>query len=173
MLDFALATQIKMHEVPFNLVPELWDKFSCDGIDLSTIKWKETKFLTEDGKSLNTGMKSLPNDKGGIYLFYVKCDILPEVSNYLMYIGRARITENHSLRVRCRKYFYEYSHNNERPKIQRLVEQWGKNLYLKYIELEDNDLITRLEKCLISSILPPSNDDFVDKKVNAAKKAFN
>jgi len=120
MYDF--AEKIKLHEVEFELVPELWERFRCDGIDLNCITWNETKFLSDDGRTLNEGMNLLPNDKGGIYIFYVKCGILPNISNYLMYIGKADITERNSLRVRCKKYFGEYKSKEGRPKIQRLVQ---------------------------------------------------
>jgi excinuclease UvrABC nuclease subunit len=90
-----------------------------------------------------------------------------------MYIGKADITERNSLRVRCKKYFGEYKSKEGRPKIQRLVKYWGKYLHLKYIELDDNNLIKRLEINLINSILPPFNDYIPDKKTRDAKKAFS
>lgn len=170
VIDF--ACRMHNHQVSFHLFPELWEEFSCVGIDLGTIGWMETKFLSDDGSKLNDGMSNLPNDKGGIYIFYTKCNVLPGISNYLMYIGRARITDSHSLRVRCRKYFGEYTRDDGRPKIQRMIGQWGKYLYLKYIALEDNDLITRLEASLIKSIVPPFNDEIPDKKIKEAVKAF-
>jgi hypothetical protein len=170
---FDLAAQIELHRVDFRLFPELWDKFCCDGIDLNTVMWKEIKFLSNDGTTLNDEMSSLPSDKGGIYIFYAKCNVLPGISNYLMYIGRAKITENHSLKVRCRKYFYEYTDDNGRPKIRRLVNQWGRYLFIKYIELDDNNLIDKLEAGLINSILPPFNDTIPEKKIRDAVKAFN
>lgn len=170
VIDFAY--RMHNHQVSFHIFPELWEEFLCEGIDLGSISWMETKFLSEDGAELNDGMSNLPNDKGGIYVFYTKCNVLPGISNYLMYIGRARVTDDHNLRVRCRKYFGEYSRENGRPKIQRMIGQWGKHLYLKYIALDDNDLITRLEASLIKSIVPPFNDDIPDKKIKAAVKAF-
>lgn len=171
MLDF--AEKVKLHNVNFNLVPELWESFCCEGIDLDSIAWSETKFLSDDGNALNEGMRNLPDNMGGIYLFYVKCNVLAGISNYLMYIGKANITEQNSLRVRCRKYFYEYSDEDGRPKIKRLVKQWGNYLYLKYIGLDDNYLIDRLETSLINCILPPFNDFIPEKRIRDAVKAFN
>lgn len=171
-METDFACRMHNHEVEFHLFPELWDAFLCEGIDLSSITWTETKFLSDDGKALNEGMSNIPNDKGGIYLFYAKCNVLPGISNYLMYIGRAKVTNSHNLRVRCRRYFGEYNRDNGRPKIQRMIGQWGKYLYLKYFAIEDNDLITRLEASLIKSIVPPFNDEIPDKRVKAAVSAF-
>lgn len=170
MFDF--AEKIELHKVYFSLFPELWESFHCDGIDLDTVTWSETKFLSDDGTSLNEGMDNLPNNKGGIYIFCAKCGILPGTSNYLMYIGRAKVTGTHSLKVRCRKYFSEYQNEDGRPKIRRLVKQWGKYLYLKYIELDNNELIERLEASLINSILPPFNDVIPEKRTRDAVKMF-
>jgi hypothetical protein len=49
---FDFAAQIELHKVDFKLFPELWDKFCCDGIDLNTVKWRETKFLSYDCTAL-------------------------------------------------------------------------------------------------------------------------
>lgn len=168
-----LGEQINNYKMYFNLVPKLWDDFRCDCIDLNAVTWHKCKFLNSDGSELSNEMKNLPNNKGGIYLFFVKPPVIPGLSKYLMYIGRAKLTDKHNLRVRCTKYFTEYHSEKSRPKIARLLSYWGKYLYVYYIELEDNALIDELEAILINSLLPPCNDYIPAKTIRAAVKAFD
>lgn len=170
---FDFADSLHRTEISFTLSPDLWRQFSFNDIDFNTVSWLECKFLNADGTGLNNEMNSLPKTRGGIYLFYVKAGIIPGISDYLMYIGKAETTNRNSLSVRCKKYYREYTHKDCRPKINRLISIWGEYLYLKYIPLDDNELIVRLEKALINSLLPPCNDYIPDKKIRQAKKAFD
>lgn len=165
---------MQKHAVQFMLYPINWTKFrSAKRLNIRKAYWKETKYLNEKGNDLNSGIKTITNKSGGIYLFIVKSDILPTISEYLVYIGRAQITPNHNLRVRVKKYFREYLSTNERPKITRMMLYWQRQLYLKYVEINDNKIIRTLETRLINTLLPPFNDLIPDKKIRKAIKAFS
>ena len=84
-----------------------------------------------------------------------------------MYIGRAKKTEKQNLRKRCKEYYSE-----ERPKIGRLLRSCWKYIYIKYLPLEDNVLIDRVEAELINTILPPCNDKIPNKVIQNTIKAF-
>jgi excinuclease UvrABC nuclease subunit len=164
-----LGKQIQCSKVPYVICPQLWNTLCILPSALS----KEIKYLNDDGTDLNPMVQSLPKDKGGVYLFYVKSGVLPCLADYLMYIGRALKTDNQNLRKRCKEYFQKYSRDAEqRPKIKHLMEQWGNYLYLRYVELEDNHLIIEYESHLINSLLPPFNDMIPDQIIRAAQKAF-
>ena len=167
-----LSDHIKIHCEDFILYPGLWKEFDHSLIDLSVIQWKEIKFLNEDGDDLNPLVKSITEEKGGIYLFMIKSNVLVGISEYLVYIGRAQKTDTHNLRVRLRKYYYEYFGKYGRPKVTRMINKWGPYLYLKYFELEDNDLVVMLEAELINSVLPPFNDEIPKKRIRDAVNAF-
>lgn len=174
MLDyFDLADSLNRTRILFTLSPDLWRAFSFNNIDLNAVSWSECKFLNDDGTGLNDEMNSLPKNIGGIYLFCVKSNVIPGISDYLMYIGKAETTNRNSLNVRCKKYYQEYRRIDRRAKIGRLIDVWGEYLYLKYIELDDNEMIVRLEKALINALLPPINDYIPDKRIRQAKKAFD
>jgi hypothetical protein len=168
-----LGRTIHDHEVKFRLYPELWENFEFDEFDLTTVTWHECKFLNSDGNGLSIEMSNLPNDKGGIYFFVARSAVLPEICNYLMYIGRSKCTKAQSLKRRCRNYFTEYNSEECRPRIYRLIKLWGEYLYLRYIELEDNRIIDELEAALINSLLPPFNFVVPNKKIRAAIRAFD
>lgn len=86
-------------------------------------------------------------------------------------IGRSWLTEHQHLKKRVRSYFQKYA--VERPKIKRMIKYWGPHLFIRYIELTDNDIINEIEEKLINSILPPFNDKIPDKKIKQAVSAFN
>lgn len=155
-------------KIPFTINPVLWDSFSERVRLIVNNDWKEIKFLDGVDK-INPMITSLPDNMGGIYLFIAKPDFIPNTHMYLMYIGRARLTSNQNLRKRCREYI-----NDNRPKVTRMISNWGKYLYIKYLPLDiDNNLIDEVEAELINKILPPFNSMIPDQKIQKAVNAFN
>jgi len=170
--ELELGQEINNHKVPFILYPKLWEKFNWDKFNIDKNEFKEIKYLTEDGNVFDNAINDLPNDKGGIYIFFIKFNGVPNLVSYLVYIGRSLITNSTNLRKRCRSYFNTSKREGERPRIQKMFNFWGKYLYLKYLELDDNELIAKLEASLINTILPPFNDSIPDKNIRTAIKAF-
>jgi hypothetical protein len=137
------------------------------GYDINQLNWNEVKFLNDAGE-LHDDMSSIPNDVGGIYIFRIKSDILPNIINYTMYIGRAQYNNgNYSLRARCRRY-----KNDPRMSIRKMIKYWGPYLYVSYTTLSDNELIVDLEKFLIASVLPVYNPAIDEVEVKEAKRMF-
>lgn len=169
---FKIGEQITLHSVDFKLYPKLWTEFVINRRELDLLDWTEFKFLNEDGNDFSDQVKNIPNDSGGIYVFIIKNPVLPGVSDYLAYIGRARFTEKHNLRVRCRRYLTQYLNENERPKITRLMNYYKDHLYIRYAKVDNNDFIDLLESELINSILPPFNDKIPKKKIRQGIDAF-
>lgn len=164
------------HTIKFTLSPTLW----IDSVDINTFFSHHTihniKFFNEDCSAINSDITNLPTDKGGVYFFILKNDVLPELSSHIMYVGRAHSTHHQNLRKRCREYFTKYyKDHTERPHIYTMLNNWCKNLYLYFIELTDNDKIDEIEKKLINNLIPPFNHDIphVDlKRVRTAMTAF-
>ena len=153
----------------FCMHPGFWEDIDAEVAKAvsSPDDWSEAKLLNRKGDK-HSQLRKIPNDMGGIYLLYVKPDIVPEVHRYLMYIGRAQKTAGQNLRKRC----LEYPTETDRPKIVSLIEQWGQHICVRFLPLDDNNLIDKIEKELINIILPPCNDRIPDKKKQAAVKAF-
>lgn len=169
---FPLGEQIKLHTFDFKLYPKLWNDFSVEEEIMLKLEWGETKFLNEDGTDFSDEVKNFPIDSGGIYLFIIKSNVLKGISEYLAYIGRAQFTENHNLRVRCKRYLTQYINENERPKITTLMNYFKDHLYIRYTKVSSNELIIKLEAELINSLLPPFNDEIPNKIVRQAVNAF-
>jgi excinuclease UvrABC nuclease subunit len=169
MQEIDIVDIVAKSHVRFMLSTILWNSFDSDVLSVvsHTKSWHEVKLLARDGKR-NSQLSTIPNNQGGIYLFLAKPNILPESHLFLMYIGRAHISNNQNLRKRCSQYPAEKT----RPKIKRMIEQWGQYLYIRYLPLDDNTIIDTVEKELINKILPPFNDEIPDKKTSAAIKAF-
>ncbi|MDR1192574.1 MAG: hypothetical protein LBK98_00120 [Peptococcaceae bacterium] len=170
MQEIDVVGDVAKSYIRFMLNTAWWDSFDANVLSIISHprSWSEVKLLAPDGKR-NPQLRAIPNDKGGIYLFLAKPNILPESCLYLMYVGRAHITANENLRERCSKYPAE----KKRPKIKRMIEQWGKYLYCRYLPLDDNAIIDVVEDELINKILPPFNDKIPDQKIREAIKAFN
>lgn len=153
----------------FILNTVLWDSFDTNIISIVSPPqiWSEVKMFTTGGAQ-NPQLTTIPNKMGGIYLLLVKPNILPESHVFLMYVGRAHISATQNLRKRC----LEYPDEKKRPKIKRLIEQWGQYMYIRYLPLDDNDTIDAVEGEIINKILPPFNDVIPDQKISAAVKAF-
>jgi len=168
--EIDILNTLPTSKVHFILNPSLWDSFD-DEIKVrlhETPIWNEAKFLDTNG-SISGEMNCLPKDAGGIYLFVAKPNFIPNSHLYLMYVGRAHYTATQNIRKRCRGYINEQS----RPKIKKMIEGWGKYLYIRYLPLTDNNLIDLIESEIINKILPPFNDAIPDKQIRDAVKAFS
>lgn len=170
MLDgLDMCERHKLLKWEFELDPDKWD--SLDPSVRSVIVgggWKSIKYFQDDGRTLSTSINELPDDSGGIYVFFVRPELIPDIHLYVMYIGRARRKNNtYSLQKRCRDYA-----TDTRPKISTMRKYYGKFLYLAYLPLADDTLITKVEKELIRVVIPPCNADIYDYNVLPAVSAF-
>jgi len=162
-----MCKKIKDKKLTFVLNPDdVWEKFDNSLKPIINCNWQEVKFLDDSCQVLHSSMSSLPSDSGGIYIFILKPEIVPNTHLYILYIGRAKNTPHQNLRKRCSQYI-----KDTRPKICIMRDSWGKNLFIRYLPLKDNDIIDRLEKELIKSIFPPCNDDYPDKVIKMAMKS--
>ena len=75
------------------------------------------------------------DDVGGVYIFLLKPNIIPDLHLYIMYIGRVMRKKEFSLRKRCREYL-----KDTRPKIMYMREMWGKDLYFYYLPIRDDKI---------------------------------
>ncbi len=170
---FDLGEEMNNRAVRYILHDSLWSKFNYPGLDLSFANWTSIKYLNDDGSNFSDDINLVPNDKGGLYLFYIKCSLIIGLTEYPLYVGRAQFTEGQNLRKRVKEYFQHYSKNNERPKITRMIKYWGSNLFLAFYPLDENDDIISLEKDIINCTLFQMNDKIPDKIISDAVKAFN
>lgn len=142
----------------FELNIDKWNTIDAEILEFVSSGWQSVKYLDDEGTGLNTGISTVPNDCGGVYLFLLKPDLVPSLHRYIMYIGRARRKENYGLRQRCRTYI-----NDERPLVADMMEQWGKDLYLYFLPInKEDDFIDRVERELLRVIIPPCNSDIPD-----------
>ena len=170
---FDLGEKIHNRRLSYVVYEELWSRSIMPSIDISFDKWKSIKYLNNVGDDFNDEINTVPHDKGGLYLFYVKCPLIVGLTEYPFYIGRAQLTKSQNLRKRVKEYFSNYSRTDERPKISTMFYYWAKELHLAYLEMDDNNTIVEFEKKLINSLLLPMNDVIPDTEVRHAVKAFN
>jgi hypothetical protein len=129
----------------FVICPNLWEDYSAP---TPPLEWKRVKFD-------QAGVKSLPNDKPGLYSFVVH----PEIANhdavsYLLYIGE---TTKQTIQKRCRDYLGEDKKKKPREHIRDMVKLWPNHLWIYYSEVADPKTILKLEEDLITAFTPPFN----------------
>lgn len=163
----------KLFDVTFYHMPSRWNAIDKTDLTMKIEDWSdEIKFLSENEMDLSDEIKSLPEDCGGIYMFFIKGLVLPYFETYLAYVGRAQFTLHQNLKKRCNSYYYEFFKQDRRPKVSRMIEKWGKYLYLRYYRSTDNGYIKRIEEKFINGILPPFNDEIPEIKINEPEPAF-
>lgn len=130
----------------------------------------EIKYINDAGDGVSAEISNLPNDVGGIYMFYVKGINLPFIENHILYIGRCKITDHQNIRKRAKEYYRDTA----RQLIVKMFRLWKDHLYYRYYPDTDNDSIDKNEIQLIRSILPPLNELIPDKiDVRPTVPAFN
>lgn len=169
---FDLGEAINSKTLQYKLHQELWARYDLSAVDLSFERWISIKYLNDDGTDLHPEVDTLPRDRGGLYMFFIKCPIIKGLTEFPFYIGRAQLTEGQNLRKRCKEYFSKYRNDKERPKITRMFKYWGKDLHLSYLVLDENTEIVDYEKKLISALLLPMNDEIPEQEIKQAVKAF-
>lgn len=169
---FELGEQLNNRKVNYILHKEMWNKFNYPEVELDFFNWRKLKYLNDDSSDFNPEVNNVPDNSGGLYLFYIKCHILTGITEYPLYIGRAQLTEGQNLRKRIKEYFQKYSKNNERPKIFKMFQYWSNELFLAYYPLTDNENIINIERDIINALILPMNDLIPDKQIREAIKAF-
>ena len=95
---FKASNRDNNYEVCLYPNPIRWkDNFVGEGNPIRNINnWSsEIKYIV-DGK-LSDEIRNTPKDKGGIYMFYLKGINLPFSEYYILYIGRARLTDTENI----------------------------------------------------------------------------
>ena len=174
MIDsaFDLGEELNNRKIYYYLHTPLWGRFNYPHLNLEFQTWTKIKYLNDLGIELSNEINHVPDNSGGLYIFYVKCQIIPGLTEYPLYIGRAQITDGQNLRKRVKEYWQHYRLSNERPKITKMIKYWGDELYLAYLPLTDNNQIVSLEKDIINSTLFAMNDQIPDKEIKQAISAF-
>ncbi len=130
----------------------------------------EIKYLNADNTDVSDEIRKVPDNAGGIYIFYIKGLNLSFIENHILYVGRSRYTEDHNIRARAMSYFYKFKSKTEtRSKIKKMFRLWPNHLYYRYYPSTDNSFIDKTEEVLIRAILPPMNEK-IPNKVNIQPK---
>ena len=146
--------------VSIQLNIDKWSTIDNEVKNIISEGWSNIKFLNDEGSGINERISEVPDDMGGVYVFLIKPDIIPNIHRYVMYIGRARRKSEFSLRKRCKGYI-----SDTRPLVAYMREIWGKQLYLYYLPLQDDELIEKVERELLRVVIPPCNTQIPDRYV--------
>lgn len=168
-----ISVDLEAYQNRFVMSPELWKKFTISdlpGVDFS--QWKTVK-LIENG-SFSDKLSEIPNDHGGIYVYCIEPNVIPNTGCYIMYVGKATKTEHENLRTRVRSYSRQLGENYNRDRLHRLFVKWGDYLYVHYLSVDaTGDIITALEDRLIAAFgKPMCNSEIKVPSVKRAVRAF-
>lgn len=170
---FDLGQDLDNRKIRYYLHRPLWATFNYPGYDFSFVNWNSIKYLDTAGTAFDPAIATIPDNVGGLYMFYVKCPIITGMTEYPLYIGRAQLTNSQNLRKRVKEYFQHWARNNERPKITRMIRYWGPELYLAYYPLPNNVAVVNIEKDIINATIFQMNDRIPDQTISEAIKAFS
>lgn len=166
------ASMIRNLTVEIKLVPEAWKSFD-NFLGIKESDWTKIKYY-KDGKK-NEELAKIPNDSGGIYVYYIQPEGVP-VDNYhiIMYVGRAHYGEG-TQNLRKRVYSYDGEANDVykgRASIRGLFSRYREYLYVMYVPVDGNDNIDRLERELTVALDPPVNSDLFHQSLKTERKMF-
>ena len=140
--------------------PERWGQYALD--DGEPIKdssnWSDGVKYLKDDTHVSKEIDDLPNNTGGIYMFYIEGGSLSFIEKYILYIGRCKFTEHQNIRKRAIEYL-----NDERHFIKKMFELWGPYIHYKFYSDTDNARIAKYERSLILAIAPPFNDSIPER----------
>jgi len=75
---------------------------------------------------------------------------------YILYVGITGNTSNSNLQTRYRQYLHDLRSENGRPAIVYMLKNWPKDWFFNFVALLNrNGDLAKLEKALISCIMPP------------------
>lgn len=170
MID--LIAELKTKKIQIDLPSDLWHTVDKEVLDIiQTAEWKTFRFFV-NGEQRSPDIEKIDNERGGIYIFYVSPNVIPQNHKIVMYVGRARYTTSQNLRKRIREYYGYANGDYKRPRIADMFREWKNDVFCSYIELTcSNDKIDLIEKELINKLLPYCNDKIPDQTIQAAVKA--
>jgi len=169
---FDLGEQLALKTIEYKLHQDLWGVYNLSAVNLDFATWTKIKYLNAAGTGLHANVDTVPNNSGGLYLFYLECPVITGLTEYPFYVGRAQFTAGQNLRKRVKEYYQHYVLNNERPKITKMLKYWGNELHLAYKTLPNNAATIDFEKKLINTLLLPMNDQIPDQEIRQAVQAF-
>ena len=110
--------QTRVYECKYYHDPSLWKEASLVvKTAIQSLTWSDyIKYLDSEGK-LSKELDNLPNNSGGLYLFFIQGTTVPASEKYLAYIGRAKYTDSENIQKRVKRYLWESNQKQCRPKI--------------------------------------------------------
>lgn len=166
------AAEVKDNTFKCSFVASRWEAYD-NFLALSENNWRECKYY-DDASHVSDDVRKIPHDKGGIYMYVVKPPIPVPYMPMIMYIGRARNNgKTQNLAKRVGSYDNE-AHNVYRGRkwIRKLFRNYAEYLYVLYLPLDRNEDIDKLEKELIVAVIPPFNEDLIQKSLKEGRGAF-
>lgn len=146
-----------------------WHEYD-DFLNIDVNDWQERKYFDDEGK-ISERISDIPNDKGGIYIYVVKPPVPIRYTPVIMYIGRAHNNgPSQNLRKRVKHYEKEADDlYRGRMTVRKLFHKYRDYLYVMYLPLENNDDIDRLERELITCLVPTDNKDLIQKSLKEGR----
>ncbi len=148
-----------LHE--FSLSMAQWRKFKTR----YKLDWQKTRF--EEANHVH-----IPKERG-IYAFTVELSPgkLPH-HGYILYIGITGDTSAATLNSRYRQYVANLKKEDGRPAVFFMLKNWSGDLFFNYVPLARSSVdLAKIEKSLLSAVIPPVNKRDIEATITAAKAA--
>lgn len=172
IIDYDLIQTLEKYTINQYKMPVFfWDSFKKDSFleIFNESSWTTFKYFTPND-TINDASDQIPNNCGGIYLFYVSSSVLPIAHKILIYIGRAKLTIHQNLRKRIKEY-QKLLNDYQRPYLSLYFKKYRNYLYISYIPISNCD-ISELEAELIKNHMPPCNIQLPKITLGDTENAF-
>ncbi|RUW90244.1 hypothetical protein [Mesorhizobium sp. M7A.F.Ca.US.010.02.1.1] len=149
----------ELHE--FSLSMTQWRKFKTK----YKLTWQKTRF--DEANHVH-----IPKERG-IYAFTVELSPskLPQ-HGYILYVGITGDTSAATLHSRYRQYVANLKKEDGRPAVFFMLKNWSGDLFFNYVPLAGSSVdLSKMEKSLLSAVIPPVNKRDIEATITAAKAA--
>lgn len=159
-----LVNQTKKYKADlyeFSLSMAQWRKFKTR----YKLNWEKARF-EEDSHAL------IPKERG-IYAFTVELNPSKLPSHgYILYIGITGDTSSATLHSRYAQYAANLRKEDGRPAVFFMLKNWSGDLFFNYAPLPDTSIdLVKMERALLSAIIPPVNKRDIEATITAARAA--
>jgi len=145
----------------FSLGTDQWRSFKTR----YKLKWEKARFDT-------ASQATVPRERG-VYVFtleFAGAKLPPH--SYVLYVGITGDTSGANLQRRYGQYLRNLRTEAGRPAVVYMMMNWREELYFNYVALPNkNSNLAKLERDLISSMMPPFNKRDIRATIGDAKAA--
>ena len=126
---FDLGEEIHLKTLPYKLHQALWLRYDLSAVDLSFQNWITIKYLNDDGTEFHADVDTLPNDSGGLYMFFIKCPVIQGITEFPFYVDGRNLLRDKTCEKGARNTFQNIDTTMRDRRLRRCLNI-GARIYI-------------------------------------------